>query len=76
MTTQVDRLTTTGKELRRKHKIVQNQVRNLIDERADFLGQLQDQQREISILRQNLGVAEKENEDLTLSSLGKNPFVI
>lgn len=65
LTTQVDKLTTTGKELRRKHKIVQNQVRILIEERADFLGQLQDQQKEISVLRQNLGIAEKENEDLT-----------
>ncbi|KAK6636560.1 hypothetical protein RUM43_010222 [Polyplax serrata] len=83
LTTQVDKLTTTGKELRRKHKIVQNQVRILIEERADFLGQLQDQQKEISVLRQNLGIAEKENEDLTktfesslIESTNKSTFEI
>ncbi|KAL1502704.1 hypothetical protein ABEB36_007811 [Hypothenemus hampei] len=61
---QVDRLTTTTKELRRKHKSMQNQVRNMCDERADFLVQMQDQQRDINALRQKLGLAEKENEDL------------
>ncbi|KAL0267227.1 UNVERIFIED_CONTAM: hypothetical protein PYX00_009562 [Menopon gallinae] len=65
VTGQLDRLTTIGKELRRKHKITQGQVRLLIDERADFLAQLQDQQREINTLKQNLGLAEKENEDLS-----------
>lgn len=40
------------------------QVRNLCDERADFLVQLQDQHRDISVLRQRLGLAQKENEDL------------
>lgn len=43
---------------------MQAQVRNLCDERADFLVQLQDQQRDISALRQRLGLAQKENEDL------------
>ena len=71
LTTEVDRLTKTGRELRRKHKIVQNQVRTLIEERADFITQLQDQQKEIVTLKQNLGVAEKENEDLTKNSIGK-----
>ncbi|EEB14653.1 Vimentin, putative [Pediculus humanus corporis] len=69
LTTEVDRLTKTGRELRRKHKIVQNQVRTLIEERADFITQLQDQQKEIVTLKQNLGVAEKENEDLTKNSI-------
>jgi len=61
---QIERLTTTSKELRRKHKSMQNQVRTLCDERADFLVQLQDQQRDINALRQRLGLAQKENEDL------------
>lgn len=43
---------------------MQAQVRTLCDERADFLVQLQDQQRDISALRQRLGLAQKENEDL------------
>ncbi|XP_072381358.1 RILP-like protein homolog isoform X4 [Diabrotica undecimpunctata] len=63
--TQVEKLTSSSKELRRKHKSMQNQVRTLCDERADFLVQLQDQQRDISALRQRLGLAQKENEDLS-----------
>lgn len=53
-----------GKELRRKHRGSQSQVRGLLDERADFLAQLQDQQRELLGLKQRLGLAQKENEDL------------
>ncbi|CAG9767797.1 unnamed protein product [Ceutorhynchus assimilis] len=66
---QIDRLTSTSKELRRKHKSMQNQVRTLCDERADFLVQLQDQQRDINTLRQGLGLAQKENEDLAKCDL-------
>lgn len=57
-------MTSSSRELRRKHKSMQSQVRTLCDERADFLVQLQDQQRDISALRQRLGLAQKENEDL------------
>jgi hypothetical protein len=60
-----------GKELRRKHRGSQAQVRSLIDERADFLAQLQDQQRELVGLRQRLGLAQKENEDLAKSHVCK-----
>ncbi|XP_072381355.1 RILP-like protein homolog isoform X1 [Diabrotica undecimpunctata] len=67
--TQVEKLTSSSKELRRKHKSMQNQVRTLCDERADFLVQLQDQQRDISALRQRLGLAQKENEDLVKSDV-------
>lgn len=66
---QVERLTSSSRELRRKHKSMQNQVRTLCDERADFLVQLQDQQRDISALRQRLGLAQKENEDLVKSDV-------
>nr|CAD7402090.1 unnamed protein product [Timema poppensis] len=69
LSSQVERLTMVGRELRRKHRGGQVQVRNLIDERADFLAQLQDQQRELVILRQCLGLAQKENEDLAKSHL-------
>lgn len=58
-----------NKELRKKLRISQGQVRNLIDERADFLTQLQDQQHQLSSLRQRLGIAEKENEDLAQSQV-------
>ncbi|VEN51267.1 unnamed protein product [Callosobruchus maculatus] len=67
--TQVERLSTSSRELRRKHKSMQVQVRTLCDERADFLVQLQDQQRDISALRQRLGLAQKENEDLVKCDL-------
>ncbi|KAF5284118.1 hypothetical protein FQR65_LT00118 [Abscondita terminalis] len=69
MKSQVDRLTNSGRELRRKHKTLQNQVRTLCDERADFIVQLQDQQRDIGGLRQRLGLAQKENEDLAKSDI-------
>uniref|UniRef100_A0A1L8E5I7 Putative myosin class ii heavy chain n=1 Tax=Nyssomyia neivai TaxID=330878 RepID=A0A1L8E5I7_9DIPT len=61
---QMERLKTSGRETRRRLKIVQLQVRSLCEERADFLAQLQDQHREIVALRRRLGLAEKENEDL------------
>jgi hypothetical protein len=61
-----------GKELRRKHRGSQAQVRGLIDERADFLAQLQDQHRELAGLRQRLGLAQKENEDLAKSHVCKH----
>ncbi|XP_067014677.2 RILP-like protein homolog isoform X1 [Anabrus simplex] len=67
LSSQVERLTVLGKELRRKHRSSQAQVRGLIDERADFLAQLQDQHRELTVLRQRLGLAQKENEDLAKS---------
>ncbi|XP_066144372.1 RILP-like protein homolog isoform X2 [Euwallacea fornicatus] len=66
---QIDRLTTTSKELRRKHKSMQTQVRTLCDERADFLVQMQDQQRDINALRKRLGLAQKENEDLIMCDI-------
>ena len=57
------------KELRRKHRVVQAQVHTLIGERADFLAQVHDQQRELQLLRQRLGVAQRENEDLACSAV-------
>ncbi|XP_076255866.1 N-acetylglucosamine-1-phosphotransferase subunits alpha/beta-like isoform X3 [Rhynchophorus ferrugineus] len=70
---QIERLTTTSRELRRKNKSVQNQVRTLCNERADFLVQLQDQQRDINGLRQRLGLAQKENEDLVMCDIPLPP---
>lgn len=61
----MDRLTNSGKESRKRQKLLQVQVRSLVEERADFLAQLQDQHREIIGLKKRLGFAEKENEDLT-----------
>lgn len=69
MKSQIERLNGSGREFRRKHKSFQNQVRTLCDERADFLVQMQDQQRDIIVLRQRLGLAQKENEDLAKSDV-------
>lgn len=60
----MERVANQNRELRRKHRTLQTQVRTLCDERADFLVRLQDQQRDIGALRQRLGLAQKENEDL------------
>lgn len=65
----VERLQSCIRELRRKHRSLQNQVRTLCDERADFLVQLQDQKRKIGSLTQRLGLAQKENEDLAKSDV-------
>ncbi|XP_058836681.1 RILP-like protein homolog isoform X2 [Topomyia yanbarensis] len=65
MSVQIDRLKCTIGDCRRRHKLSQNQIITMFEERADFLVQLQDQQHEIVKLRKQLGTAEKENEDLT-----------
>lgn len=61
----MERLTNAGRESRKRQKLLQVQVRSLVEERADFLAQLQDQHREIISLRKRLGITEKENEDLS-----------
>ncbi|XP_065337145.1 RILP-like protein homolog [Cloeon dipterum] len=61
---QLERSTAVARELRRKQKTYQTQVRSLLEERADFLAQLQEQFREVASLRQLLGLAQKENMDL------------
>lgn len=65
LTVQLERLNKSGKESRKRQKLLQVQVRSLVEERADFLAQLQDQHREIIGLKKRLGIAEKENEDLS-----------
>ncbi|CAD6238915.1 GSCOCG00008553001-RA-CDS [Cotesia congregata] len=67
LTIQVEKLSAVGRELKRKQRQAQMQSRGLVEERADFLAQLQDQNRELITLRARLGLARKENEDLTKS---------
>ncbi|XP_043270999.1 RILP-like protein homolog isoform X2 [Venturia canescens] len=67
LTVQVEKLSSLGRELKRKQRQAQMQSRGLVEERADFLAQLQDQNRELINLRARLGLARKENEDLTKS---------
>ncbi|XP_067637350.1 RILP-like protein homolog [Eurosta solidaginis] len=64
---QMDRLKSSGRDAHRRRKMLQAQVKTLCEERADFLAQLQDQYRDINHLRKQLGLAEKENEDLVKS---------
>ncbi|XP_026465845.1 RILP-like protein homolog [Ctenocephalides felis] len=65
LTSQVDRMNSAAKESRRRQRLLQAQVGALCEERADFLARLLDQNREIGTLRKGLGLAQKENEDLT-----------
>ncbi|KYM98274.1 RILP-like protein like protein [Cyphomyrmex costatus] len=65
LSAQVEKLTVLGRELKRKQRQAQMQARGLVEERADFLAQLQDQNRELLKLRGRLGMAKKENEDLS-----------
>ncbi|XP_017112366.1 RILP-like protein homolog isoform X1 [Drosophila elegans] len=67
LTIQAERLKASERDTRRRHKLMQAQVKTLCEERADFLAQLQDQSRDINQLRKRLGLAEKENEDLVAS---------
>ncbi|XP_004536387.1 RILP-like protein homolog [Ceratitis capitata] len=64
---QIERLKTSGEDAHRRRKALQAQVMTMCEQRADFLAQLQDQFLEINQLRQQLGLAEKENEDLVKS---------
>lgn len=51
-------------EIKKRSKSLQNQIKTLCEERADFLAKIQDQHREMTALKKKLGIAEKENEDL------------
>uniref|UniRef100_A0A182JM74 RILP-like protein homolog n=1 Tax=Anopheles atroparvus TaxID=41427 RepID=A0A182JM74_ANOAO len=64
LSSQNDRLKKVISESRRRQKLSHNQIVTLCEERADFLAQIQDQHHEIKALRMQLGLAEKENEDL------------
>uniref|UniRef100_A0A2M4AWR0 Putative rab n=1 Tax=Anopheles triannulatus TaxID=58253 RepID=A0A2M4AWR0_9DIPT len=61
---QNDRLKKVVSESRRRQKLSHNQIITLCEERADFLAQIQDQHHEIKALRNQLGLAEQENQDL------------
>ncbi|XP_058061259.1 RILP-like protein homolog [Anopheles bellator] len=64
LSNQNDRLKKVVSESRRRQKLSHSQIVTLCEERADFLAQIQDQHHEIKALRTQLGLAEKENEDL------------
>lgn len=61
MSIQLERLRNSSRECRKRQKVLQTQVRSLIEERTDVLVQLQDQSREINALRERLGIATSEH---------------
>lgn len=60
----MERLRNSGRESRKRQKLLQTQVRSLLDERSDLLLQIQDQTREINVLRRSIGFGENEPIDL------------
>lgn len=61
---EIDQLKHQSQESKKRFKTLQQQVKTLCEERADFLVKIQDQHKEMIILKKQLGIAEKENEDL------------
>jgi RILP-like protein 1 len=61
---EIDQQKHQNTEIKKRSKLLQNQVKSLCEERADFLAKIQDQHREMVTLKKKLGIAEKENEDL------------
>lgn len=58
---QLERLRNTNRDSRKRQKLLQTQVRTLLDERSDLLLQIQDQTREINVLRRSIGFGESED---------------
>jgi RILP-like protein 1 len=63
-------------EIKKRSKSLQNQIKTLFEERADFLAKIQDQQREMTTLKEKLGISENENEDLERDESTKPRFTI
>lgn len=64
----MDRLRSSGRESKKRQKLLQTQVQKLLDERSDLLVQIQDQSREINVLRRSLGFGGNEQIDLKKAS--------
>ncbi|XP_050732293.1 RILP-like protein homolog isoform X4 [Eriocheir sinensis] len=65
---QLEKVNHINRELRRRQRTSVSQMRSLIDERAELQAALQEEAREVAVLRQRLGLAQKENEDLVTYS--------
>jgi RILP-like protein 1 len=63
-------------EIKKRSKSLQNQIKTLFEERADFLAKIQDQQREMTTLKEKLGISENEIEDLERDESTKPRFTI
>ena len=63
-----DKLTGCTRDLRRKTRLLQGQLREVSDERAELTAKLNDSHRETTALARQLGSAAKECEDLSLAA--------
>ena len=66
---QLERLTESNKELRKKHSQISHQMRALVEERADLQASLQEQSRNVTALNKRLGLAQRDNQDLVQSQV-------
>lgn len=57
----MERLRNSNRDSRKRQKLLQTQVRTLLDERSDLLLQIQDQTREINVLRRSIGFGDSED---------------
>ncbi|CAM1320712.1 RILPL1 (predicted) [Pycnogonum litorale] len=64
---QVEKLTKTTNDLKKRYRSTQKQMKMIIDEKSELQAQVQEQERELQVLKDNLGTAVKENEDLVRS---------
>lgn len=60
---EIEQIKHQSNETKKRSKILQSQVKTLCEERADFLGKIQDQHREMVAMKKQLGILESE-EDL------------
>lgn len=60
----MERLKNSAQDLKKRNKTLQTQVRSMLDERTDFLVQLQDRKQEINTLKRSLGIIDKTAEDV------------
>lgn len=64
LSSEVERLSESNKELRRKAVHSADQMRCLAEERADLQAALNDQSRNLDLLNKRLGLAQRDNQDL------------
>lgn len=69
LTEEIDELRTSQKQMRRQSRAMESQVKTLYEEREEILAEMQDQHKTFLILRDHLGIASLENEDLAFRKL-------
>ena len=74
MQSQLERLTESNKDLRRKQNHMTQQMRSLVEERAELQASLQEQCRSVTALNKRLGLAQRDNEDLVQSQVNIDLF--